>query len=186
MNSGSAARIVIQFKGELIKPKYSHIALHDKDTNTILRILNVDHCRELPTPSNCLVVTYVPLPGKEAELTPESVLEKVKTNLIIQYPDKAPMIEEGKIIVEQNWSKDQYCMGGWSSFNKEISDHIDFNNWFSEMEEYGKKSGLYFAGEHMSKGENGTVHGAALSGVEAAHELAKDLQSQSVLMGKSY
>jgi monoamine oxidase len=179
VNSGSAARIVIQFEGAFIKPKYSHVALHDKDTNTILRILNVDHYRESQTPSNCLVVTYVPLPGKEAELTPEIVLEKVKAGLKIQYPDKAPMIEEGKMIVEQNWSKDQYCMGGWSSFSRVISDHLDFNNWFSEMDEYGKKSGLYFAGEHMSKGENGTVHGAALSGIEAAHELAKDLQFQS-------
>jgi protoporphyrinogen oxidase len=178
VNSGSAARIVIQFEGSLINPKYSHIALHDKETNTILRILNVDHYRQSQTPSNCLVVTYVPLPGNEEKLTPELVLEKVKIGLKNQYLDKARMIEEGALIVEQNWSQDPYCMGGWSSFNRMTSNDTDVNNWFSEMEEYGEKSGVYFAGEHMSKGENGTVHGAALSGIDAAHKLEKDLQAQ--------
>ena len=181
VNSGSAARIVIQFEGSFINPKYSHIALHDKETNTILRILNVDHYRQSQTPSNCLVVTYVPLPGNEEKLTPELVLEQVKIGLKNQYQDKAHIIEEGTIIVEQNWSKDPYCMGGWSSFNSMISNDTDVNNWFSEIEEYGKKSGVYFAGEHMSKGENGTVHGAALSGIDAALQLESDLQVQKTI-----
>lgn len=181
VNSGSAARIVIQFDSSFIKPKYSHIALHDNETNTILRVLNVDHYRKSQTPSNCLIVTYVPLPGKEDKLTAELVFEKVKSGLKKEYQDKAQVIDAGKMIMEQNWSNDPNCMGGWSSFNNQVTNQEGVINWFSDIEEYGKQSGLYFAGEYMSKGENGTVHGAALSGLEAAQELENDLKSQNTI-----
>lgn len=189
VNAGNARRLAIQFESQLIDPSCSHLILHDTETNTIFRILNMDYYRKLKQPdileSNCLVVTYIDASEAEKRLSSEAVVNKVKSSLKkqvgVQY---GGVFDSGKLIAEYNWSQDRFCLGGWSSLNQTIVDKVSFENWFRSIDTYAEHNHLYFAGEYMSRGGNGTVHGAALSGQQAAVALDKALSSKLALPSK--
>jgi hypothetical protein len=190
INPGNARRLAIQFESQLLDPLCSHLILHETDTNTIFRVLNMDYYRKLKQSdvleSNCLVVTYVDASEAQKHLPLEAVVNKVKSFLKKQCDSQdGAVIDRGNVIAEHNWSQDRFCLGGWSSLNQTIVDQASFEDWFRSMETYAEHNHLYFAGEYMSRGGNGTVHGAALSGQQVAVALDKSLRNRLALSSKS-
>ncbi len=129
--------------------------------------------------SNCLVVTYIDASEGEKQLSSEVVVNKVKSFLKKRVDvQDVVVIDRGNLIAEHNWSQDRFCLAGWSSLNQTIVDQVSFESWFRSMDAYTEHNCLYFAGEYMSRGGNGTVHRAALSGQSAAVALEKSLNSK--------
>jgi monoamine oxidase len=186
VNPGSAIRFVMQFRDNFLEQECSHLIIHDDETNTVFRILNMDYYRKKKngdlTASNCLAITYVPLDEKRAQLKPDVVMEKIKNCLRERYQPYDAVITAGLMVAEHDWGRDTYCMGGWSSFNETIIDKNSFDAWFFKINTYSESCNLYFAGEYMSQGGYGTVHGAALSGKQAALEFEKSLKTRARIL----
>jgi monoamine oxidase len=101
--------------------------------------------------------------GRETEtMSDAQVIQEIMGNLKAIY---GPNIPYPKQMLRTKWTENPYTFGSYSYASKD-TDSDAFN-------ELARPEGrLFFAGEHTSKTYRGTVHGAYLSGLRAADEVA--------------
>jgi len=98
--------------------------------------------------------------AKQSEsMTDDAALEEILSNLKAIYGSK---VTKPKIFLRTKWSSQPYTLGSYSF----AAQGADVSMFETLSEPVGER--LYFAGEHTNRLYRGTVHGAFLSGLEAA------------------
>ena len=102
-----------------------------------------------------------------SEMGDQPLIDSAMTAIRKWYPDAPDSVN----FKRSNWTSDPYAFGAWS-FIKAGSSPKDCEAYF-ESESTGSK--VFFAGEGTNADMIGTVHGAYISGINAANDAAESL-----------
>ncbi|KAJ3177859.1 hypothetical protein HDU85_005771 [Gaertneriomyces sp. JEL0708] len=122
------------------------------------------------------LVAFTSPPGstEQSTIAPETLAAKALRTLSRIFPHERPL-PQPKQVIATTWDVDPYARGSYSSLGKAA--HGDEYVVMSKRED-GVGSRMIWAGEHTEGKWPATVHGALLSGMRAAREVA------DMLLGK--
>lgn len=121
------------------------------------------------TKRNVLICFLVGKAAVEVEgWADDKIIHNVHSILQAMFPGKSSLVDGPKSYLITRWASDPFSRGSYAMYQvgSSAKDCKEF-----EVPEWD--STLYFAGEHMSWNEQGFVHGAIITGLQAADAILK-------------